>query len=113
MAEAVARQWRELGVLVKVLPVRNLSRDFLNARQFQVALVEILLDGDPDPYPWWHISRVTQGQNYSGWENKDASEWLNQARTTADKGQRAALYYQFQNAFAEDLPALLLYYPTY
>lgn len=113
VAEAVARQWRELGVLVKVLPVRNLSRDFLNARQFQVALVEILLDGDPDPYPWWHISRVTQGQNYSGWENKDASEWLNQARTTADKGQRAALYQQFQNAFADDLPALLLYYPTY
>ncbi|NJM40272.1 MAG: hypothetical protein HC853_05670, partial [Anaerolineae bacterium] len=25
----------------------------------------------------------------------------------------AALYYQFQNAFADDLPALLLYYPTY
>ena len=113
VAEAIAKQWRELGVLVKVLPVRNLSRDFLNARQFQVALVEILLDGDPDPYPWWHISRVTQGQNYSGWENKDASEWLNQARTTPDKTKRAEFYNQFQNAFAEDLPAMLLYYPTY
>lgn len=113
VAEAIAQQWRELGVLVKVLPVRNLTRDFLNSRQFQVALVEIMLDGDPDPYPWWHISRVTQGQNFSGWENKEASEWLNQARTTADKAQRAALYQQFQNAFAEELPALLLYYPTY
>ena len=113
VAEAIAKQWRELGVLVKVLPVRNLTRDFLNSRQFQVALVEILLDGDPDPYPWWHISRVTQGQNYSGWENKDASEWLNQARTTTDKAKRAEFYRQFQDAFAEDLPALLLYYPTY
>lgn len=113
VAEAVAQQWRELGLLVKVLPVRNLTTAFLEPRQFQVALVEILLDGDPDPYPWWHSSRATQGQNYTGWENADASEWLNQARTTVNRGQRVDLYRQFQNAFADELPALVLYNPTY
>ena len=113
VAEAVAQQWRELGLLVKVLPVRNLTTAFLEPRQFQVALVEILLDGDPDPYPWWHSSRAMQGQNYTGWENADASEWLNQARTTVNRGQRIDLYKQFQTAFADDLPALVLYNPTY
>jgi peptide/nickel transport system substrate-binding protein len=113
IGEAVAVQWRALGLLVKVLPVRNLSAAFLEPRQFQVALVEVLLDGDPDPYPWWHVNQVTTGQNYSGWENKAASEWLNQARVSTSREQRAALYRQFQDAFAEELPALLLYHPTY
>ena len=114
VAEAIAKQWRELGVQVTVQPVRNLVRDFLGPRQFQVALVDTLVDGDPDPYPIWHRSQmVVPGQNYTGWDNKDASDWLEAARTTTDRTKRSELYRQFQDAFAEELPALPLYYPTY
>ncbi|HEY3342151.1 MAG TPA: peptide ABC transporter substrate-binding protein, partial [Anaerolineae bacterium] len=114
VAEAVAKQWRDLGVQVNVQPVRNLVRDFLGPRQFQVALVDNLVDGDPDPYPIWHSSQiVVPGQNYTGWDNKDASVLLEAARTTTDRTKRYALYRQFQDAFAEELPALTLYYPTY
>ena len=38
---------------------------------------------------------------------------LEAARRTTDKGRRADLYRRFQDTFAEDLPALPLYYPTY
>lgn len=114
VAEAVARQWRDLGVQVSVQPVRNLVRDFLSSRQFQVALVESLVDGDPDPYPLWHQSQiVAPGQNYAGFDNKDASEWLEKARVTTDRGVRADYYRRFQELFAEELPALPLYYPVY
>jgi peptide/nickel transport system substrate-binding protein len=114
VADAVAKQWRDLGVQVNVQPVRNLVRDFLGPRQFQVALVDNLVDGDPDPYPIWHRSQIVMpGQNYTGWDNKDVSNWLEAARTTTDRTKRYALYRQFQDAFAEDLPALTLYYPTY
>eukprot|EP00825_Cyclidium_porcatum_P039179 TRINITY_DN4694_c0_g1_i2.p1 TRINITY_DN4694_c0_g1~~TRINITY_DN4694_c0_g1_i2.p1 ORF type:complete len:443 (+),score=29.74 TRINITY_DN4694_c0_g1_i2:37-1365(+) len=114
VAEAIAKQWRELGVQVTVQPVRNLVRDFLGPRQFQVALVDTLVDGDPDPYPIWHRSQiVVPGQNYTGWDNKDVSDWLEAARTTTDRTKRSELYRQFQDAFAEELPALPLYYPTY
>jgi peptide/nickel transport system substrate-binding protein len=114
VAEAIAKQWRDLGVQVSVQPVRNLVRDFLAPRQYQVALVENLVDGDPDPYPVWHRSQIAvPGQNYTGFDNKDASDWLEAARITTDRNQRYDLYRKFQELFAEELPALPLYYPTY
>ncbi len=114
LAEAVARQWRDLGVQVSVQPVRNLVRDFLSPRQFHVALVESLVDGDPDPYPIWHRSQIVPpGQNYTGFDNADASEWLEKARLTTDRATRFEYYRRFQALFAEEMPAIPLYYPTY
>lgn len=113
IGEAIARQWRELGVQVTVIPVRNIVRNFLATHQFQVALTETLLDGDPDPFPLWHRSQANVGQNYTGWEDAEASAWLEQARTTIDRNQRFELYRRFQQRFAEALPAITLYYPTY
>jgi peptide/nickel transport system substrate-binding protein len=114
VAEAIAKQWRELGVQVSVQPVRNLVRDFLSSRQFQVALVDNLVDGDPDPYPIWHRSQIlAPGQNYTGFDNKDLSNWLEAARMTTDRVKRFEYYRKFQELFSEELPALPLYYPTY
>jgi len=113
VSEAVARQWRDLGVQVTVIPVRNMVTNFLATHQFQVALVETLLDGDPDPFPLWHRSQAINGQNYAGWDDPEVSEWLEQARQTTDRAKRVELYRRFQEAFAEALPALMLYYPVY
>ncbi|MCL4507285.1 MAG: peptide ABC transporter substrate-binding protein [Chloroflexi bacterium] len=114
VAEAIAKQWRDLGVQVSVQPVRNLVRDFLSSRQFQVALVDSLVDGDPDPYPIWHRSQIAPpGQNYTGFDNADASNWLEAARMTTDRTLRFEYYRKFQELFADELPALPLYYPTY
>ena len=113
VAEAVARQWRELGVQVTVVPVRNIVRNFLAPRQFQVALTETLLDGDPDPFPLWHQSQANVGQNFTGWEDAEASQWLEQARTTTDRARRLELYRRFQERFVEELPAIMLYHPAY
>ncbi len=113
VAEAVARQWRELGVQVTVIPVRNIVRNFLATRQFQVALTETLLDGDPDPFPLWHQSQANAGQNFTGWEDAEASQWLEQARATTDRTQRYEFYRRFQEKFVAELPAIMLYYPAY
>ncbi|MCS7055237.1 MAG: peptide ABC transporter substrate-binding protein [Thermoflexales bacterium] len=113
VAEAVAQQWRELGVQVTVIPVRNIVRNFLATHQFQVALAETLLDGDPDPFPLWHRSQASAGQNFTGWENAEASQWLEQARTTTDRALRVELYRRFQQKFVEELPAIMLYYPAF
>ena len=66
---------------------------------------------DPDPYPFWHQAEITGGQNYSQWDNRTASEYIEQARVVADPGVRLRLYRNFQVVFANELPALLLYYP--
>jgi peptide/nickel transport system substrate-binding protein len=113
VAELAARQWRELGVQVTVQPVRNLQRGSLQPRQFQMALVELLLDGDPDPYSLWHGSQSLQGKNFTGWDNSTANDLLARARETNDRGQRTERYAEFQRLFADELPALPLFYPTY
>jgi peptide/nickel transport system substrate-binding protein len=114
VAESVVAQWRTLGIQVVAQAVgRNLERDYLASRQFQVALVEVPLDGDPDQYTLWHPSQAVRGQNYTGYDSNEAGGFLEAARQTTDKGRRAELYRRFQELFAEDLPALPLYYPTY
>ncbi len=113
VAEEVARSWRELGIQVTVLPVPNIVRGFLASHQFQVALVETLLEGDPDPYSFWHGSQSIAGQNFTGWDNKDANMLLEQARQTLDRNARFEYYRRLQQIIREDLPCIPLYYPTH
>jgi len=68
---------------------------------------------DPDPYPFWHQAESTGGQNYSQWDNRSASEYLEEARITADFSMRARLYRNFQVIFSKELPSLPLYIPVY
>jgi peptide/nickel transport system substrate-binding protein len=68
---------------------------------------------DPDPYPFWDQAQATGGQNYSQWDNRIASEYIEQARVTTDIAERIRLYHNFQVVFREEMPALLLYYPVY
>ena len=113
VAEAVATQWRELGVVVAVQPVRNLARDFLATRQFQAALTDLEMGGDPEVYALWHRSQTVTGQNYAGYESKEVSDWVEQARLSQDRTVRAELYRKLQDALADDLPAIPLYHPIY
>ena len=68
---------------------------------------------DPDPYPFWDLGQAASGQNYSQWDNRIASDTIEQARITVDLAERMRLYHNFQSIFASELPALPLYYPVY
>jgi peptide/nickel transport system substrate-binding protein len=117
IAQTVQSQWAKIGVRVdlQAMPYDQLVLDSLASRAFQSALVDLNLSRtpDPDPYPFWHQAESTSGQNYSGWDNRPASEYLEQARVTADTSLRARLYRNFQVIFAKDLPSLPLYIPVY
>lgn len=117
IAEAIQEQWGRIGVRVELdaQPYDQLVLTTLASRDFQAALVDLNLSRtpDPDPYPFWHQAEAVGGQNYSGWDNRTASEYLEQARVTADYSLRARLYRNFQVVFARDLPALPLYVPVY
>lgn len=117
LAEAIREDWAALGVAVNLVPVGygRLISDYLEPRTYQAALVDLDLSRtpDPDPYPFWHQAMITGGQNYSMWDDRRASEYLEQARTTPDIAQRMKLYRNFQVYFARELPALPLFYPLY
>ncbi|HKZ45054.1 MAG TPA: hypothetical protein VJZ78_08475, partial [Anaerolineales bacterium] len=70
-------------------------------------------DHDPDPYPFWHQSEATGGQNYSQWDDRSASEYIEQARVIVDLNFRSKLYRNFQIVFSRQLPSLPLYFPVF
>jgi len=117
VAELIQQDWAALGVGVtlEAVPYDVLVSERLANRDYQAALVDLNLARypDPDPYPFWDSIQATGGQNYSQWDNKIASEYLEEARTTRDVTERARLYRNFQVIFTDELPSLPLYYPVY
>jgi peptide/nickel transport system substrate-binding protein len=114
--QAIATDWARIGVRAVTEPVSftGLVSDFLAPRNFSAAIVNWELIGDPDPYPLWSSSQISpEGQNYGGWNNREADIAMEQARITADREQRRQYYYEFQRIFAEDVPAIMLYHPLY
>ena len=116
VGQEIARQWRSLGVQVEVMPLSfpDMVAQRLEPRDFDAALVELSLEGDPDPYPLWHSTQAQAGgQNYSAFVNKEVDGLLESARREWDLGKRQLMYQRFQQILMEELPALPLYYPIY
>jgi len=114
VAKTLARQWAAIGVTVTVETASPLEvRETLEKREFEAILVHVSLPGDPDPYPFWHETQVEHGQNYAGFEHRRISEVIEQARRIVNRERRRELYDEFQEIFAQEVPALLLYVPVY
>jgi peptide/nickel transport system substrate-binding protein len=116
LADQIAKDWTALGVQVTVNSVAydDLIHNRLDSRSYQAALVNLNLTKsyDPDPYPFWDQAQMTGGQNYTQWDNRVASEYLEQARMSTDFAERVRLYRNFQVIFSQDMPALPLFYPV-
>lgn len=117
LAQTIQENWAAIGVGVTLQAVdyASLLNDYLVPRRYQAALVDLDMSNsaDPDPYPFWHQSEALDGQNYAQWDNRSASEYLEQARVLTLLDSRARLYRNFQVVFAKEWPALPLYYPVY
>jgi peptide/nickel transport system substrate-binding protein len=116
IARLIQSNWEALGIDVTLQskPYEQVLQD-LQDRDYQTALVEINLmrSPDPDPYPFWGQAQIQSGQNYADWDNRSASEFLEQARMTVDFGERERFYRNFQVLFMREMPSLPLLYPTY
>lgn len=114
VANELSRQWARLGVRATVHTVEpGQIAQILADGEFDAILVDVDMRGDPDLYPLWSESAIAEGQNYGGWGNREASELLEQARQLTNLGQRTTRYYRFQQIFADEMPALLLYHHTH
>ncbi|KAA3648082.1 MAG: hypothetical protein DWQ07_03560 [Chloroflexi bacterium] len=117
IAESIRDNWAVIGVRVQLVAVdyQTLLNNYLDPRSYDAALVDLSYSRspDPDPYPFWHQAEATGGQNYSAWSDRRASEYLEKARVSVNPVERERLYRNFQIHFSRELPALLLFYPTY
>lgn len=116
IAENIRSNWEALGidVTLETKPYDEVLEG-LESREYQAALVDINLtrSPDPDPYPFWGQAQVQTGQNYAEWDNRSASEFLEQARMSVDIGERERLYRNFQVLFMREIPSIPLFYPIY
>lgn len=116
LVQRIALDWQAIGVRAVPTPVAfvSLMTDFLQPRQFDAALTVWDIAGDPDQYWLWHSTQIEEGGlNYSGWRNDEVDDLLQKARSITNETERKSLYSRFQQIFAEEAPALLLYYPVY
>jgi peptide/nickel transport system substrate-binding protein len=113
LAQGIASQWAQLGVAANVETLGAGLGDRLRSHNFQAALAELVLSGDPDPYPMWDQTQIEGGQNYGGWDNSKASTAIEEARRLVDREARKTLYSEFQRIFADEVPALIIANPVY
>ena len=116
IGQEIVRQFGEVGIHAtqETKGGTALVREFLLPRKFQMVLYGWDQGPDPDPYAAWHSSQVReQGFNLAGFTDQRLDEVLSEARQTTDQERRRALYAEFQQIFAEEVPSILLFYPLY
>jgi peptide/nickel transport system substrate-binding protein len=112
VARAVADRWKAIGVdaTVQAGGATTLVRDLLEPRSYQAVLFAYQAGADPDPFAAWHSSQTGRdGRNVSLLRDPRFDRLLEDARTTPDQARRADLYRQFQELFAQEMPAIPLY----
>ncbi|MDO8626528.1 MAG: ABC transporter substrate-binding protein [Candidatus Magasanikbacteria bacterium] len=116
VAEEIAEYWRAVGIKtnVRFVAPRQLARETIKTRDYEVILYGEILGSDPDLFPFWHSSQSdAPGLNLARYVNKDVDSWLDQARAINDELSRASLYKKIQTQISKDIPAVFLYTPKY
>ncbi len=116
VAELIAGSWQEIGVrtTVELVSPKDIPRQILRERDYDVLLYGLIIGSDPDQYPFWHSSQINfPGLNLSRYSNRTVDDLLVKARATTDLSVLASLYEKFQEQIISDRPAIFLYTPTY
>ncbi len=111
LAAELTRQWEPLGVTIQLetRTATELAQTVIPTRDYDLLIYGLDFGGDPDPYPFWHSSQISEkGLNLSNYAQIDADRLLEKARQESDGAKRADLYAQFQTIFDRDVPAIEL-----
>jgi peptide/nickel transport system substrate-binding protein len=117
VARQVEQQLENVGIDVQVATVGrdNLLRDYLGPGSFHIVLANWEAQGpEPDLYDYWHSSQAVPGSlNFAGWRSEKADGALQAFRQLTERSERSARLSEFQQAFRDDVPAVILYNPIY
>ncbi|MFA5813771.1 MAG: peptide ABC transporter substrate-binding protein [Patescibacteria group bacterium] len=115
-AEQIAGFWQEIGVKTSLefVASKDLSREVLKNRSYDVLLYGVIIGSDPDQYPFWHSSQIDfPGLNLSRYADRNADALLKEAREAADEEAVIETYRKLQDIIIAEKPAIFLYMPTY
>lgn len=115
-AEYLKGVWGGLGIQVnvKIFEAGDLSQNVIRPRRFDALLFGEVIGRELDLFAFWHSSqRNDPGLNIAGYANATADDVLQSLRETADNARRQALYQEFSDELAADIPAVFLYAPDF
>ena len=116
IAYSVKEMWSSVGVESEVIavPLDELQQNFIRPRNYDVLLFGQDIGIDSDVYAYWHSSQVKDpGLNLSQYANPEADRLLETGRTAKDAVYQNSRYAAFQQLWAKDVPAVVLYTPYY
>ncbi|HVN69103.1 MAG TPA: peptide ABC transporter substrate-binding protein [Candidatus Binatia bacterium] len=111
------RQWRDVGVQadIKNYPTDqffdNSTNGVLQGGHYDVALFSWIGAADPDDSPIYSGDNLApKGQNAMFWNNRVATDAMNDALKTIDQKRRKHDYVVVQQQLALDMPTIILYF---
>lgn len=115
IANAVADDWRALGVEVQIEQYEQtgLVQSVIRSRDFQALLFGIDMNRTQDLYPFWHSSQKDDpGLNISQYTNISTDQLLEKARATVDVAEQWAVTTEISSIIQNELPAIFLFAPS-
>jgi len=115
-ANILKNNWSAVGIGLNltILDPRDIARDIIRTRNYQMLLFGNILNDNPDAFSFWHSSqRFYPGLNLALYENKNVDALLESIRQEFDVEKRAALLAELQEQIRKDQPALFLFSPYY
>jgi peptide/nickel transport system substrate-binding protein len=113
VVQALSLYLAEVGIeiLPRFIDRKILIRKHLMTGEFESVFVQ-LNSYDPDGcYDFWHSSQINGGRNCFSYKNPEVDKSLEKGRASFDLEARKMAYADFQEAFIDDPPGILLFYP--
>lgn len=113
-AEIMQQAFREIGVdmNIRVQEWATFLENTIHQRNFDAVILGWTLPVEPDPYDVWHSSKTGEREfNFVGFENNEADNMIEKARTTFEKTERQQALWRFQEILHREQPYLFLYTP--
>jgi peptide/nickel transport system substrate-binding protein len=118
VAQVFQSQWRDVGVDVhlKMQTARVLFGDTIRNRRTPLSLYAWASAPENDPLTTLRSDEVPtaengfSGQNYPGFRNPEADRLIDGIEVEHDRPRRAAMWHRLQALYAEELPALPLFF---
>ena len=117
--QVLQSQWRRLGIDVRIRnqPARVFFGETTSKRKFSaMAMFAWISAPENVPRTTLHSEEIPTaangwaGQNYTGYRNPEMDRLIDAIEIELDRDKREAMWHRLQEIYAEDLPALPLYF---
>lgn len=115
VSKELVKQWAERGVqlVIESVPDTEFAKR-LNKRDYDILLFGQNLGYNLDTYSFWHSSEAGEnGSNLSNLKSSAVNAYLEQVRSSFDSSERRKRLAGLRDALGEEVPAVMLYTPTY